>query len=179
MIRRSFLKAFALPFALPVVSSGRGKKMPFGNAVGEGFVNPGIVVAKKVIVEGPNQGVLVYSGTPALGNLINSVGSGDFNDQVGNLVLQGNVTYTEVLSNLWLAQAQIGADTVVYSAPAESGPWTQIAQLSWNSLGYLNLQLAEGGSAPSTGAIPQAGGSGITTVAQVVAKLEAMGLLTP
>jgi len=42
--------------------------MPFGNAVGEGFVNPGIVVANKVIIFGSAEGLFMYNGTPALGN---------------------------------------------------------------------------------------------------------------
>lgn len=42
--------------------------MPFGNAVGEGFTNAGIVIADKVIVFGGNNGVFVYQGTPGLGN---------------------------------------------------------------------------------------------------------------
>jgi hypothetical protein len=42
--------------------------MPFGNAVGEGFVNGSVIVATKVIVFGSGEGVFIYSGTPGLGN---------------------------------------------------------------------------------------------------------------
>jgi hypothetical protein len=42
--------------------------MPFGNAVGEGFTNSGIVIANKVIIFGANEGLWVYNGTPGLGN---------------------------------------------------------------------------------------------------------------
>jgi hypothetical protein len=68
--------------------------MPFGNAVGEGFVNSGIVIANKVIIEGTNGELLVYSGTPALGNLIVSIAGSAGTDGVGNPFLEGVTAYT-------------------------------------------------------------------------------------
>src|SRR5258707_4572971 len=49
--------------------------MPFGNAVGEGFINPGIIVARRVIVSGPDDGVFVCLGTVTPANLIVAVDS--------------------------------------------------------------------------------------------------------
>jgi hypothetical protein len=46
--------------------------MPFGQSTGQGFVNPGIVVANTVIVEGPKGAILIYSPAPGAGNLIGS-----------------------------------------------------------------------------------------------------------
>lgn len=44
--------------------------MPFGEAVGEGFVNPGVFT--RIVIDGPTQQFLIYSGLPAAGNLIAS-----------------------------------------------------------------------------------------------------------
>ena len=63
--------------------------MPFGNAVGEGFNNSGIVIANKVIVFGPGQGVFVYSGTPALGNPPTEAMTNNTVDPYGNAVNPG------------------------------------------------------------------------------------------
>jgi hypothetical protein len=62
--------------------------MPFGNAVGQGFVNPSIVIANKVIIEGTEDGLFVYSGSPALGNLIASISASNGTDQYGNQYYQ-------------------------------------------------------------------------------------------
>lgn len=85
--------------------------MPFGNAVGEGFNNSEVIIANKVIVEGPGEGVFVYNGTPGLGNLpifwagtspdpygntlpstSGVAGSGSF--QAGNTIITATGVYT-------------------------------------------------------------------------------------
>jgi hypothetical protein len=168
---------------LPDGSGGLGGLPPrpanVPGALAGASVTPGVslgqVLARRVVVEGINGAVLVYAtAPPVLGNLIASVSSGGFKDAVGNLVLQGNVSYEQALSNLFFANAIVGGDLAWYKATSASGPWTLTAQLSVNTAGSVLLQ-----TGTSSGAWPQAGGAGITTVAQVVAALEAMGLLTP
>jgi hypothetical protein len=174
MIRRSFLKTFAGT----VLISGRGKKMPFGNAVGEGFVNSGIVIARKVILEGPNGGSLLGYDTskPTLGGLITSINPTgvSFIDSVGNEVLPGNISYSGS-GSAWFASGQSGGSMAYFFATAPGGPYTVTAQLVASSTGVVTVNFKNGAVA---GTWPQSGGSGITTVAQVVAALEAMGLLT-
>jgi hypothetical protein len=60
--------------------------MPFGNATGQGFVNPGIVVANQVVIFGANDGMFLYNGSPALGNppVSYAVGGGTTKDPYGN-----------------------------------------------------------------------------------------------
>jgi len=168
---------------LPDGSAGSGRLPPrpanVPGALAGASVTPGIslgqVIARRVVVEGINGAVLVYaSAPPVLGNLIASVSSGGFKDAAGNLVLHGNVSYEQALTNLFLASAIVGADVAWYKATSASGPWTLTAQLSVNTLGDVLLQ-----TGTSSGIWPQVGGAGITTVAQVVTVLESLGLLTP
>lgn len=58
--------------------------MAYGQAVTQGYSNPSLVVANKVIVFGPNQGVFVYNGTPAAGNLEISIAATAGTDNFGN-----------------------------------------------------------------------------------------------
>jgi hypothetical protein len=83
--------------------------MPFGNAVGEGFVNSGIVIANKVIIEGVNGELLVYSGTAALGNLIVSIAGAAGTDGVGNNFLEGVTAYTTVSGEQVAIQLGLGS----------------------------------------------------------------------
>jgi hypothetical protein len=172
MIRRSFLKTFAGAVLIP----RRGKKMPFGNAVGEGFVNSGIVIARKVIIEGANGGMFVYSSAPpALGNLIETTGiAAGGTDGPGNEYLTGFTTYYNITGTLWIAtNILVNGITWYLSSTGPGGPYSSIAQIVCQTTGSISVTFGS-----TTGTWPQSGGSGITTVAQVVAALEAMGLLT-
>jgi hypothetical protein len=79
MLRRDFLKGIAV--------------MPFGNAVGQGFVNPlvstfsagGTVITKL--------GIFIYNGVPGVGNLIESITGAAGTDSYGNAYLAGNTYY--------------------------------------------------------------------------------------
>lgn len=170
MIRRSFLKAFAATGLIP----GRGKRMPFGNAVGEGFVNPGIVVAKKVIVESATGGIFSYSGSPALGNLISTEGIAfGSTDAYGNEYLTGNTTYYNISGNFWMATEQIiNGFQWYFSSTGPGGPYTLVAELTVNTTGTANVSF--GGT---SGSWPQSS-VGVTTVAQVVTLLKNLGLAT-
>lgn len=63
--------------------------MPFGNAVGEGFVNGAVIIADKVIVFGPGEGLFVYQGAPVLGNPPILSATGGTVDPYGNAVQPG------------------------------------------------------------------------------------------
>ena len=122
--------------------------MPFGNAVGEGFVNGSILIVNKVIVEGANEGVFVYNGTPAAGNLEATFTGNSGVDSFGNNYLQGCSTYssgfatnmnnglisvyTGTLASGWLSQGSMQAvagggfiitapSGVTFSAPSMGG----------------------------------------------------------
>jgi hypothetical protein len=56
-------------------------------------VSNAIVTANKVIIYGAGGGLFVYSGTPALGNLIESITGAAGTDPYGNAYLAGNTYY--------------------------------------------------------------------------------------
>jgi hypothetical protein len=62
--------------------------MAFGNQGGVGFQRPSIIIANQVIVEGSDDGVFVYNGTPSLGNppILSVVSPGTTEDPYGNTV---------------------------------------------------------------------------------------------
>jgi hypothetical protein len=69
---------------------------PTPNPLGYG-VQPGtdsqVLLARQVIVFGPNDGIFVYNGTPALGNLIWADVPATGLDPFGNVVFQGSFSY--------------------------------------------------------------------------------------
>jgi hypothetical protein len=67
--------------------------MAFGNATGQGFVNPEEIITQIVIIEGDQGHLLVYSGTPALGNLIASIAGYEAEDSFGNTYYAGIGSY--------------------------------------------------------------------------------------
>lgn len=66
------------------------RAVPLGLGVQPGA--PNIIVARRVIIYGANDSVLIYSATPAYGNLIASMSSLDGTDQYGNPVINGEPT---------------------------------------------------------------------------------------
>jgi hypothetical protein len=98
---------------------------------GVGFQNTGIVVATEVIIFGSGKLMLVYSGTPTLGNLIESVQGNNSisSDKYGNSVLPGHSFYDNTLHN---ALSIVGTTiTEYFSVTAPPGPyvWSQTATL--------------------------------------------------
>jgi hypothetical protein len=85
-------------------------------------------------------GEFFYSGTPALGNLVESITQISGTDAYGNAYLTGHASYFKVSSSLWYA---IAVDAATYSAPvvafltatSPAGPWTQLANILYKSLG--------------------------------------------
>jgi len=63
--------------------------MAFGQATGQGFVNPSEIIAQIVIIEGSRGRLLVYDGVPAFGNLILSIAGEAGTDQFGNVYGSG------------------------------------------------------------------------------------------
>jgi hypothetical protein len=145
----------------------------------------GVVRARQVIITGDGGELLVYSPAAGFGNLIASIAGDDFTDPYGNAGFEGLASYTDNAGVFRSAEVINGGVTTWYEADTAAGPWNSQASIGFGFtsgqggflvIGGLELQLALGGG---NGVIPQAGGSGITTVAGVVAALEAMGLLTP
>jgi hypothetical protein len=72
-----------------------------------------------------SDGAFFYSGTPAAGNLIQSLTSHTGTDPFGNVYLQGVTTYTTI-STIFAVNINQNALNW-YSAPTEAGPYTRIA----------------------------------------------------
>lgn len=83
------------------------------------------VLAQLIIIEGPNDGLFVYNGTPAAGNLVGSIAVTGGTDQFGNLYLAGEVTYTPAGPGFEACQ-NFGAQLTFYTAITEAGPWTPV-----------------------------------------------------
>lgn len=143
-----------------------------------------VVRARQVIIIGTAGELLVYSPAAAAGNLIASVAAADFTDPYGNAGLAGVASYADN-GTFVSASVMFGGTINWYQAGTAAGPWNIEAGIGFGFVsgqgGFLTLQGLELQSTlgAASGVIPQAGGSSITTVAGVVAVLEAMGLLAP
>lgn len=82
------------------------------------------VVANTVIVEGPNDGVFVYSGAPALGNLITSISAVATTDQFGNTVFQGTTNIKFSAGVYYATNMGINNTLSFLTATSQAGPWT-------------------------------------------------------
>lgn len=97
--------------------------MAFGNATGQGFVNPEEIITNEVIIEGDDGFLLIYSGTPALGTLIGSIAAEPGTDDVGNEYLAGFVSYQPQPTYAYALQVT-AAGISFWTAPGSGGPWT-------------------------------------------------------
>lgn len=103
--------------------------MPFGQAVGQGFVNPGFVVASVVVIEGTTGGLFVYNGIPGPGNppVFAVVAPGVTSDPYGNpveaVMNAGNISGAHFglddAGNAYLADPS--GSTRIYISPALTG----------------------------------------------------------
>jgi hypothetical protein len=95
--------------------------MPFGGAVGEGFVSPAVF---RITVEDlvPGDGFFLYSPTKAFGNLVSSDTVQAGTDSVGNAFLAGNTTYQ--IGSTCFATSLNGGFINFYTATGAGGPWT-------------------------------------------------------
>lgn len=177
MLRREVIKMAGGLFGLGKPDPSRfpyaGRPQP-SPAVGPSSAT--IVRANRVIVTGPNGGIYVYSGTPAAGNLLESIGIvANGLDPFGlNAVLQGDTRYHNsggVFVAQQSAQSYIG---YLWQATSALGPYTAMAtfvgftnefsaapilELSANQAGgYIQaddpVQLIPVGSAPAASTGP-------------------------
>lgn len=92
-------------------------------------------VQNQVIIAGTSGQLLVYSGTPAAGNLIGSISAAGGTDPFGNAYLAGESNYFHSVSFLAL---QIFAGTVKwYTASSAAGPWVGASQITQNVAGTV------------------------------------------
>lgn len=143
--RRGFLKGSAAMTGLGTPSPSR---FPYPDRPDQGGVAPGaggqIVRARRVIVSGPGGGIFIYSGRPALGNLIGSDTAASGTDQYGNAYLAGRVGYS-VAGSIRTA-IQIGAQPstqgaiTFYTATSPAGPWTFQGLIGCGINGNLTLE---------------------------------------
>lgn len=113
-------------------------------------ITGGVITGAQFVAVGASGEILVYSGTPALGNLVASFSASAGTDSVGNAYLAGNVSYELVGPNMGAVQ-QTGLAVTAYTATSAAGPWTQVQSLFFvvnPSLGFYRLAL--GGTAGAT-----------------------------
>jgi hypothetical protein len=141
-----------------------------------------LIVANKIIIEGVNGELLVYSGTPALGNLEASIAGAAGTDSVNNAFVMGVAAYTGSGSS-WFATALQGGFITSFFSTSASGPWSLVGQINFASNGALNIDFpfisltsTQTGLIQGAGAIPHSA-AGITTVAQLVSALQTVGIL--
>jgi len=101
---------------------------------GQGSLNN---ITGPFIISGPGQGMYIYSGPPALGNLIESLGiTAAGTDPIGlNAVLPGDTRYHNNGAGTWVAQqstqSYIG---YLWQTTNPAGPWTPMS----TSIGFTN-----------------------------------------
>lgn len=93
----------------------------------------GVIRARQVIVIGTNGGVFVYSGPPALNNLVASISAAGGTDNKGNKYLSGIVSY--VFGPPAGALQMEGEQLTFWTAATEAGPWNPLGTIidgKWN-----------------------------------------------
>lgn len=124
--------------------------MPFGSAVGEGFVNPG-VFEQVIVVPGRKGGIFTYFPTVGFNNLIASTGIAQGGtDKYGNVYLPGDTTYSfNTTYGIYVAINLYGSVIGFFKAASEAGPWTFNPTNPWTgvpSIGYNGNNLLLSGS---------------------------------
>lgn len=108
--------------------------MPFGQSVGQGFVNPSILIAEILKIIGAKGRILVYSPSEGLGNLVLAVSGQATTDPSGNIILagltvgnvnSGNYTYVNLTGQIMLFNGGVAtisldpaAQTITMQTPA-------------------------------------------------------------
>jgi hypothetical protein len=150
----------------PVVSITENTTDPYGNPV-----TPGLDVTQGII-SGTN--IFVYSGTPALGNLIGSVTGAAGTDASGNAYLAGTTSYTQVAGTFFAEQLFNGS--IIWSlAATEAGPWTSFANIEGLTSGELTMaaNFAIDMTSPNLGFIASTGVVTITPSSLIAAVVSA------
>lgn len=101
--------------------------------------NSEAVIAAIVIIEGGDDGLFVYNGTSAAGNLTASVAAAAGADEFGNAYLEGITNYTKVTSTLFRAVNLLDGNLQFFTAASAAGPWafTAIISSGTNTLQYV------------------------------------------
>ena len=102
----------------------------------------GIFRGRLVVVQGsgpPGSGLFIYSGPAALGNLIYSEAATAGFDAVGNAVLQGATSYTNLGGGTYQAINLNSGKLAIYTATSEAGPWTAQSSINGTPAGELLL----------------------------------------
>jgi len=108
-----------------------------------GIVVAGIVNATDIT----GARLLLYSGTPAAGNLTGSDTSANYTDAFGNLALAGRTSYT-LTGGTWFATSVRDGSLIVSTATSPGGPYTQQSSLIGSTQGRMMLQTPAGYAAP-------------------------------
>lgn len=98
--------------------------------------SPGVVIANRVIITGPNGELLVYAGAAAFGKLIESITgyipgnpvTATFNDPYGNAVLPGSVAYSLGPAGITAVQ-NINGSVNFLQAATSAGPYAVVTQV--------------------------------------------------
>jgi hypothetical protein len=106
-----------------------------GVPIGPG--SPNVVRARQVIISGPGEELLVYSGAPALGNLLFSVTNLTVpgTDELGNHI----VPLTGWYDNAGGFFTQIGAGFITFGTGSLAAGWTANASIQNDGSGNLNI----------------------------------------
>lgn len=123
------------------------------------------VIAQLVIVEGPGDGVFVYNGTPAAGNLVASTAAKAGTDQFGNAFLSGDTVY-DPLAFIALQLGGAGTQRAITwsNAPSQAGPYAAVSSINLRTLNEIDWVL------PPSGQLVVGTGAAATS-----ARLEAQG----
>jgi hypothetical protein len=145
--------------------------MPFGNAVGQGFVQ-GLITKLTIADLGPGDGFWVYStATPMPNDLLMSFTASGGTDSAGNVYFQGLTVY--LAGSTYYALVINGGSASWYTASSEAGPWTFQGELEASSSSsgtlFINFSAIAGTinvpqPVPGTYPVPLDNNSGTTWV---------------
>jgi len=112
-----------------IVANTIGAAQLAAGIVYAGIVDATTITGATFIATGSSGEVLVYSGTPASGNLVFSISPAAGTDANGNAYLSGAVSYDNPGGSQWIAASVDGGTANVYTATSSAGPWTQIGSV--------------------------------------------------
>jgi hypothetical protein len=115
--------------------------------IAAGAIDGMTISGAQFIAYGSNGQILIYSGTPALGNLIGSDSAANYTDSYGNLALAGRTSYY-LSGGTYFAVSVYQGSIIVSTASAAGGPYTQQSSLIGSTAGRMLLQTPAGYSAP-------------------------------
>jgi hypothetical protein len=112
-----------------------------------GFVDATTITGAQFVAAGAAGQILIYSGTPALGNLAGSDSAANYTDSFGNLALAGRTSYT-LIGGTYFATSVRDGSIIVSTASSAGGPYTNQSSLIGSTAGRMMLQTPAGYAAP-------------------------------